>query len=196
MRLLFVCTGNICRSPVAERSARALVGAACGTCGAGIGIASAGTHALVGADMHPLAAAALRGLGGEHHGFHGRQLTAELIEESDLVLTMTRRQRREVLNLAPGALRRTFTLYEAATLIGGSEFRIPPVDSPDDHGRAIVGAIGTARALRPGSTRDDDIEDPLGLDSAGHEATACRIYAALVPLVDAVCSSMGLPRSV
>ncbi|SOC47761.1 protein-tyrosine phosphatase [Blastococcus aggregatus] len=190
MRLLFVCTGNVCRSPVAERTARALLDATLGASAAAIGTASAGTRAVVGAPVHPLAATALVELGGESEGFSARQLTADDVRSSDLVLTMTRRHRDAVLLLAPGALRRTFTLAEAAALLS----RVAP-RPPGGHPRpSLVDALNAERALRTGTAREeDDIADPIGLDAAGHRATARRIQAAVEPLVEALCGWSDAP---
>lgn len=183
MRLLFVCTGNVCRSPVAERTARALLDTALGPSAAAIGIASAGTQAVVGAPLHPLARTALTDLGGEPEGFSARQLTAEHVQSSDLVLAMTRSHRDAVLLRAPGALRRAFTLTEVAALLRSDAAR----SAGDHRPPALVEALNSARARRAGAARDsDDIADPIGLDAFGHRETALRIRAALEPLVEAL----------
>ncbi|QRZ08338.1 low molecular weight phosphatase family protein [Mycolicibacterium austroafricanum] len=111
MKLLFVCTGNICRSPVAERLATAY--------GARHGVpnwsaSSAGTRAVIRSPMHPEAASVLQRLGGDPSGFLARQLSAKIALGADLVLTMTAQHRDRVLELAPSLMRRTFTLSEAS----------------------------------------------------------------------------------
>src|SRR5260370_26018200 len=78
--ILFVCTGNMCRSPLAERLAgRWLTGSA-----AGVGVSSAGTHAGAGAAMHPDSAAALRRLRRDPRGLLSRPLTPPLAAGADL----------------------------------------------------------------------------------------------------------------
>jgi protein-tyrosine phosphatase len=62
LHILFVCTGNICRSPSAERLATA----------AGASASSAGTRAVIGHPMHPESARVLRDLGGDPDGFVAR----------------------------------------------------------------------------------------------------------------------------
>ncbi len=59
MHVLFVCTGNICRSPTAERLAAGLSSMA------DLRASSAGTRAVIAHPMHPDAAQALMDLGGE-----------------------------------------------------------------------------------------------------------------------------------
>jgi protein-tyrosine phosphatase len=136
--LLMVCTGNVCRSPMAERLALALLataatgGGATGGDGGGGGtrpgsaiqagtgpgrgpavvISSAGVSAWTGETMQPNAARALVERGADPTGFRARQLTEQLVMGADLVLCATRAHRSAIVTLAPRALRRTFTLRE------------------------------------------------------------------------------------
>src|SRR5689334_3964590 len=130
MRLLFVCTGNLCRSPVAER----LTAARARRAGLAddVVVGSAGLGAPTGQPVHPHSAAALERLGGDPAGFASRPFAAELATGADLVLTMTRAQRRAVLEQTPRGLRRTFTLREAADLLPRADptglASLPPAD--------------------------------------------------------------------
>src|SRR5690242_5006986 len=94
MRLLYVCTANRCRSPIAERLARAR----------GFDASSAGTRAVVNCPMVAYAATALAELGGAPEEFRSRQVNVRMIDDADLVLTMTRQHRDHVLQLQPAAL--------------------------------------------------------------------------------------------
>lgn len=195
MRILFVCTGNICRSPMAERLARAFLDDVLGVQGSAV--SSAGTHAVVGREMEPSSALALRGLGGDPAGFRARQLTAEMIESADLTLTMTRRHRREVLKLAPRAMFRTYTLREAADLLGHLSLDVlPPATTRTDRMHALVAALGSQRATRGGTDRDaDDVRDPMGSRAAVHQAVGEQIFEALVPLLQALVGAPRLPNA-
>ena len=86
-KVLFVCTGNICRSPSAEGVFRRMVEDA-GLAGA-IGVDSAGTHAYhVGEPADPRAQAAARKRGYDLATCVGRQVKAEDFREFDMILAM------------------------------------------------------------------------------------------------------------
>ncbi|WP_411969464.1 hypothetical protein [Geodermatophilus sp. YIM 151500] len=181
--ILFVCTGNLCRSPLAERLGRAYLDAAFGERGGAIRLESAGTDAVVGAGMNPDSARVLRGLGGEPEGFVARQLASSMIERADLTLALSRRHRRRVLEMAPRSLARTFTLLEVAELAG----YVPA--HPDGSGdvaacaRAFVRALAAARSCRRGGGDADDIRDPIGQDVTVHQEVGEAISDALLPLL-------------
>ena len=99
-RVILVCTGNTCRSPLAE----ALLRKALAARGAnGIEVASAGTGAWEGAPASE--AAYLVGLehGLDLSGHRARLITGELIRSADLILTMARHHRARVLELGGGS---------------------------------------------------------------------------------------------
>ena len=92
-----VCTGNICRSPLA---AALLERALAGRGSEGLAVSSAGTGAWDGAPVSE--GAYLVGLerGLDLSGHRARLLTRELVESADLVLTMARHHRARVDELA------------------------------------------------------------------------------------------------
>lgn len=124
MRILFVCTGNTCRSSMAAALAETLRGEL--PPGVDIEIFSAGTAAMRGmpASAHAVAVLAESGIDLSHH--RATPLSRELVQQADLVLTMTRHHRQQVLALCPEATGRVFTLAEYAA---GQD-----VDVPDPFG--------------------------------------------------------------
>ena len=196
MSVLLLCHGNPCRPPVAERLAASWARAALrtGPDAAGMSISSAGLGARDGEPMDPMSAEALQELGGSAEGFRSRRFVPALAEGAGLVLTMTERQRRSVLEVTPLGLRRTFTLPEAAALLPLTEVAdlaaLPLNQRLSELGRRLHEARG--RRPRPSWS---DITDPLGRRSSTHRDTAQQIAAALRPLADVLfpTSSSGPP---
>ncbi|MGB3771035.1 MAG: low molecular weight phosphatase family protein [Rhodococcus sp. (in: high G+C Gram-positive bacteria)] len=166
MHVLYICTGNICRSPTAER----LTAAYAAEVGVHVTTESAGTRAVVGHGVQPEAARVLESLGGDAAGFAARRLTPAIAGDADLVLTMTARHRDEVLTVAPRTLRRTFTLLEAAEFTR----RTGVVDPA---------AWFLMRAASP--VTDLDVMDPIGQSGAVFDAVGDTIADALHPLFQA-----------
>lgn len=87
--VLFVCSGNTCRSPLAEAVARHWLANDAPESFKDVFAASAGVAAMDGAATSPGTLIALRSLGIGHEG-RSKGLTAEMIRKADLVLGMTR----------------------------------------------------------------------------------------------------------
>ncbi len=100
VRVLFVCTGNICRSPTAEGVFRALVARA-GLAGR-VEADSAGTHgAHVGEPPDARSAAAARSRGIVLDSLRARQVAAADFAAFDLVLAMDRGHHAQLARLCP-----------------------------------------------------------------------------------------------
>jgi protein-tyrosine phosphatase len=97
-RVLVVCVGNICRSPMAEALLRARLGH-----GPRFDVSSAGVSALVGRPADESAVALMRERGIDISAHRARQLTPQLVAASDLVLVMETGHERAVLDIAPQA---------------------------------------------------------------------------------------------
>ncbi|MEV0144578.1 MULTISPECIES: hypothetical protein [unclassified Nonomuraea] len=174
-RILFVCTGNLCRSPLAERLTRAALGP-------GFLVGSAGTRAVPGRQMPEQARRALLRLGGDPSGFLSRTLTAALVAEADLVLTATAAHRAEVVALHLPSATRAFTVTEFGALaseVAGEDAGREP--DPVCRARMLVDQAASLRGLvRVGQV---DIPDPYGRSRWAYRAAGRRIAEALaVPL--------------
>ena len=81
-KILVVCVGNICRSPTAELMLRNALAPS------SISVSSAGLSARVGEGVEASARQVLEDHGHNAEGFKARQLTSDIVNESDLILVM------------------------------------------------------------------------------------------------------------
>lgn len=93
--ILVLCTGNICRSPIAEVLLRRAVGPA------GVQVASAGTAALVGAPADPIARALMAERGIDISAHVARQATGEMLSRAELILVSERAHLQWVVDRYP-----------------------------------------------------------------------------------------------
>jgi protein-tyrosine phosphatase len=179
-RVLHVCTGNICRSPMAEHVMLARLLARFGA-GHGLEVRSAGTYGgHAGEPMQPAAVEALAEIGVDGGGHRATWLREPHVDWADLVLTSSAEHRTAVLSLQPRALRRTFGLLELARLadqLGADD--LPP-GSPAERLRALVTRAPDLRGLHPaGSRTADDVADPYGQPVAAFRATLATLAGAV-----------------
>lgn len=176
--VLTVCTGNISRSPTVEYLLKDAL--------PGVEVRGAGTHAVVGAGVDPPMAAYLRGRGLDVDDFAARQLTPALIGNADLVLALTRQHRSRILDLAPAAVRRTYTVREFARILSSLEV-VPDGDTPAERLAAVLPLVAAGRSLAPRvAPAEDDIDDPYGMGSDAYRRAQSEIQAA----VDAIAARL------
>lgn len=177
-RLLFVCTGNICRSPFAEILTRhLLIGRLGGWGAAAFDVSSAGVQAVVGAPMNEWSRRELAPWGLDDASadrFVARQLRSELIAPAHLVLGANVRHRSAVVDREPAALATSFSLREFARLAEEVDRGALP-DDPVTRAHALVGEVRRRRGLSPPTHPEGDrIPDPMGRPQEAHASRGRR----------------------
>lgn len=190
--ILMVCTGNICRSPLAEVLLRSRLQ------GVDVRVHSAGTRAPVGKEMSGFSQeiAIEHGASPEEVAAHrARWLQEPLAEDADLILAMSREHRTAAVELSPRHLRHTLTLREFARLgasLTDDEIRAAADaagSAPRARLAAVVSLVSGQRGLSaPVAPHDDDVIDPYRRERTVYEESAEQ----LVPAVDAVARIVGV----
>lgn len=185
--LLTVCTGNICRSPLAElHLARGLADLA------SVSVSSAGTMAVDDDVMPDQARALARSFDLEPDEHRARFLFERDVRDADLVIALAREHRRAVVAMHPRASRYTFTLREAARLardvtddeIATALSALADDASEADRLRAVVELLASRRGTveAPEDPLDDDVVDPYRRS----DETFAESGRQLVPAADVV----------
>jgi len=140
--VLFVCSGNICRSPIAEGFLKKMLRDRLGEASEEIQVLSAGLNVFEGYATEE-AFQLMRDEGVDLSNFRSRQLTLEMVEKADLILTMQRSHKLHVFALDPRARDKTFTLKEFS-----GETEKP--DIADPYGRGIEAYKACAEEIKGG----------------------------------------------
>lgn len=180
--VLFVCTGNICRSALGAQLLTARLDAAGATAGGHlIRVSSAGTGMQPELVMPSEVVEQSLRFGGDPSGHVPRQLDRELVADADLILTATREHRSAVARLLPRASRITFTVPQFARLVSETE----PAADP----WRLVAEVAAERGLvpPPENADDDDIEDPYRRSSETYE----RVGEQIRDLVDLIAARLA-----
>ena len=185
LSVLFVCTGNICRSPLAER----LLHNQIRDLTSFITVASAGTMPLLEGSIPPeiLNYAATQNVIITDH--HPRAISAGMIGNADLILTAERTHRSEVVSLVPRAANKTFTLNQFTRLAQAHEELVDQgvITRPNISELAqLVREIADIRSMAPppNDAGDDDIADPYLRSLAAYNQAGNSIAGATSIIAD------------
>ncbi len=170
-----VCTGNLCRSAMAEAMLRRALERQGER---DVEVASAGTWAEVGSPATDNAAAVLRSRGIDLGSHRSRPLDRNDLRAADLVVAMTSVHVREILQLAPEVKPKLVLLKELAELDIGV---IPCRASPSERLDLLLAA------RRPVPRRALDLDDPYGLPLGSYERCAQALEAGIRALVEILC---------
>ncbi|SDZ33913.1 protein-tyrosine phosphatase [Proteiniborus ethanoligenes] len=110
--ILFVCTGNTCRSSMAEGIFRDMIKKR--NLENVIKVESAGVYAATGQPASPQAIDAMKNKAIDISSHKARQLTKEMLQNADLILTMTKSHKRSILGMDESLKQKTYTLTEYA----------------------------------------------------------------------------------
>lgn len=185
INVLTVCTGNICRSPYAER----LLQAGFDELHPGLfTVRSAGTMAMLGKPMDQRAEARLIAAGGDSAGHEPRMLHNVMLTTTyDLVFAMSEEHRAEAVKESPRMLKRAYSimmfaeLFEALAADGSS--RIARGRDPESVEARWKNVGILASRLRSRISMDSldqfDVPDPYKLEDEAYDA----MEAALKPAI-------------
>lgn len=178
LRLLFVCTANISRSPYAERRARMLLGHE------PVLVASAGVPGLPARTMDPQMADQLRQRGGDPEGHLSRCLNDVILADVDAVLTFELAQQYRVFESWPEAESRTFGLGQFAEAVG----RLESTDLPAGE------LVARLRNVASPNSMGWDVDDPYKRGKRAARAAARQIDGLVETIVTRLTTGSGGPR--
>lgn len=173
--ILFVCHANIARSAAAEFLARQQLGPE-----SNWHVSSAGVRALVGEAIDPTIADAVNARGVATAGHVARQVSATMLQEADLVLAFEGNHRSWMLSEWPRAVKKTFTIRSAATLLKTIPRRAEPI------------AYLSSNKTPPGG--DLDFADPYGKGPHVAEQAVAEIDALIAEILPGIDAVLRSPR--
>lgn len=172
MHIHFVCTGNLCRSPMAEAMLRhELERRGCSE----VVVTSSGTWAGMGNPATSDAVSVLGGRGIDLSSHRSREF--DPAGDADLIVAMTSVHRAEILKGNAGAGARVRMMKE----LGELQVSLPEDGTPGERLAALLAAE------RPEPRRDLDVGDPYGLPFSSYERTVKDLEAGIEVLVRVLC---------
>lgn len=113
MNILVVCTGNTCRSPMAEGILNNVL-SNYGEKYKDVEVQSAGLFTMDGLSPSKEAIVAMKEYGIDIKDYSSNQITRDMINNADLILTMTSNHKKSILKSIPNVKDKVYTLKEYA----------------------------------------------------------------------------------
>jgi protein-tyrosine phosphatase len=177
--VLFICTANVCRSPMAEVLLRAELSSRC----AELNIRSAGFLGE-GSPADKKSVWAMEKLGIELTGHASTHVSTAVEQKPDLILVMAREHLRMLTKLHPDVIERAFTLKEFV--------RLATIEGERNPGEPLTGYIervaagrGVSAVTSPGL--EEDVADPIGQRRAAFFRCASELKALVEQLSKCIC---------
>jgi len=171
MNVLFVCTGNVCRSPMAEGFLRDQAHRR----GLDIDARSTGTHAWNGRAATVDGRRVMAELGVPIDDHRTLELDRDLIDWADLVICLATEHLRQTRRTFPDAADKTFTLKGFLEILPS----LPPCDDTE----SWLGAAGKHRRLAD-AVASPDVDDPFGERTAAYRRVATEIRDLIERMAD------------
>lgn len=158
--ILTVCTGNICRSPAMERLLAHLFRDE-----PEVQVISAGTYAHDGEDMQEPMKRRIADYGAATADFVAEQVTAEMIERSDLILAATGVHVRDMLAEVPAAAEKMFTHIQFGQLLDAADLQRNHAQGETAAAKLadLVPAMNRMRQQAGNEEGQEDVVDPYML---------------------------------
>ena len=162
--ILVVCTGNVCRSPMAEGFLRAALVERLGADAPFV--SSAGTAGWDGSGAMEESIRSAQEHGVDIRGHEARKLHGAMLEDADLIVCMAGEHREAIVGAMPDLASKTFTIKELVRLLERSKA-----------GGSLEARVAAAAAARNGSApHTEDVRDPLGDPIEGYREVADELY--------------------